>query len=265
MDEHRFDTFVKHLQQSGIHRRRFLWLGTALGLSTARVGIDGRAQDIAPAPTATVGTDDPRAGTSQTLPDHFCPPGPSGPWFPIIPSPDVAAATGIQWYGMQMDETGRLIAASFARGGREMSRLEVSRGGRGEISWTIEDGRSELRGAVMVDRASGEKIRVRSETNGQRYTIVDATDANDLVVEGKPPVLDRAQEVLLAQWRPFSHEVEGLLDVLAVTSDDSVAAGTFKCAAAGFLTAANCANLFWWGLTGGCYEGGKSLYEWGCA
>lgn len=273
MDSQRFDTLVRRLEEGRIGRRRFLWQAAALGLGMggAQAGL-AKAEEAEPGQTPGIGAEEPPPSTSQfpggpypqSPIDWICSPGPFNPWFPVIPSPELTKATGIAWYGLQLDEaTGALTAAAFTRSGQEASRFE-SWSEAGARRWSIADGTTRLDGAVGVEAVEGGALRVAGTFGDRQYTLL-ADDRGTALESGERPGLDAAQEVLLAQWAPAAEELDGLLDILNLGGDGTVQHGTLQCAGAGFLAAYHCLNIFSQMVTGtDCYTGGKNLYEWGC-
>lgn len=244
MDHQRFDELVKDLHDGRIGRRRFLWRVAALGAGVTGVGAGlAAAQDPTPDPTPQLQAGETAEPIPQTHDDPndpnplpwYCTPGPPGPWFPVVPSIDALAGTDVHWYGLHAGDAGLLSATAFSVDGHEVSRCSISFVFE-QISITYDTETDSAAPGIEVDlaletNAAGE-ARVVGTINGQPVDV--GPD------DGESVPLDPAQQALLAQWAPLTHEIGGLLDVFAATDDGSAESGTLKCAAAGYLAALNC-------------------------
>lgn len=268
MDSTRFDHLTIRLQRGQIGRRRFLLSAIALGIGIPgfRVGLAARGGESGATLALQRNNASHLIGQNQTTPfdpsEWFCwpGPGPTFPWFPVVPDTDAVLGTRVRWYGLHIDESDLLTMASFGSDGQEVSRCETWREPDGAVRLRFADAATRVEGRIVVERDAAGVVRVAGERNGQP---VD-TDAD----AGAQPVEDPAQRELLDDWAPMTHELDGLLDVMTTVGDDTATAGGAKCAAAGYLAGLNCLALVG-GLglfgVGKCVDDAESLYDYGCA
>lgn len=164
----------------------------------------------------------------------FCRPGPFGPWYPVVAPPDVTAASGIRWYGLQLDDADNtLTAAAFDQDGEELSRGEVRRDGGGAYSWSLSgsEARIEASFAVEGDGAAG---RIVGEIGGEPFTLSLGGEAQPQLDMSAAVPLEDAEQRLVGQWLAVNPKFETLFDAFA-SGDGSPAASPIKCFASGFL------------------------------
>ena len=217
----------------------------------------------------------PETAVEDTCPPYnpfgwLCWPGPDGPWFPVFPSPELTAATGIAWYGVRADDpfagddvaTGwHLESVAWTVAGEEVSRCTVDVDTDGH-RWLLADGQARLAGTFAVGRDAAGQPELAGAINDQPYTLALGGRAQEA---GTAPAvsLEPAQEALVMQWLPLMHDVGGLLDI-AASGEGGELQGEGRCAVAGFLAGINCLA----GLTvpiagyGICYDAIDTAADW---
>jgi hypothetical protein len=250
LDGTRFDSLVRQLSIGQIGRRQFVARSLGIGVGLAVTTKTVLAQDSStPESDMLQGADN--GPLEQTFPcplpgdpwNWLCGSGPYGPWYPILAPSDLTAASGIRWYGVDLDAEEGLAAVGFDQDGQEVSRFEARAGDVGQ-RWFLSDASTRIDGRLSIDRTSAGEINVSGNINDSEFGgALNRDGPPDPSLDG-PIEIDPDQQRLLAQWQPVVRNFNGLLDIGFVSDGGPVQASGKGCFVAGFVLSITWAGCF---------------------
>lgn len=242
MDGNQFDNLVRRFHQGELGRRQFVIRSLVIAVGATGATRLALAQDADPTPTpSSIQAPAGSGETNQQLPcpgptgpfDWLCGTGPFDPWYPIVAPPDITAATGISWYGIQGLDSGGLLVSAFSQAGDELNTYRSGLTGD-RLGWVMGDAAATIEGSFDPPRVDGETVRITGEVNGAP---VATTIARDGIASPDPEAhvqLNAGQQLLLTQWVPVLERLDGLLALSLTTEQDPLEASDLGCFAAGY-------------------------------
>jgi hypothetical protein len=237
MDGDRFDRWVRGLAERRLGRRQLITRTVAVGAIVGGVAgpslVRGQGEEQAASDDGVLEQQFPCPVPGGPF-DWLCGSGPFGPWYPMVSPPELTAATGIRWHGVQSSDQGGLVAKAFTRAGQEVSAYE-SEPADGGLRWSLGDAAMKIDGFLKVPDVPGESADMEIVVNGSSFVVDVEPEGGFLQPADDLFELDARQALLVEQWLPAAERLDGLLELGLRSAGDPLEASNTGCAVAGFV------------------------------